>query len=212
MKRLICGALLSCLVASAAMAETTGKLTQNGSQLSEINHKGLVQLQQASVQEKASVNGRLIAKEVQFLKALQVNGRVELEKNKVSGPINVDGRATLKDTEVKAESYFRGVAILEDSRFVGSVTIRGDQGSRLKSAELASVLNFLGNELEILGKTNLKKIIVDPSPEHPVGPVLRMSSETVVEGDIEFRSIAGRVYVEPGTVLKGKVINGQVVR
>ncbi|UOE99998.1 hypothetical protein [Bdellovibrio reynosensis] len=213
MKPVIASTLLSLLVGvSTACAGTSGKLAKDVTNLNDLNHNGVAEIQNGSVKGSAKIRGRLIAKDVQFAKSLDVNGRVELDKSQVAESLNVDGRATLKDSSVRGESYFRGVAILEQSHLQGAVTIRGDQGSSLRNVTLDSSLNFLGNELEITGKSSVKKIAVDPSPEHPLGPIIRLGADVTVDGDIEFRSAPGRVYVSPTTVIRGKVIKGEVLR
>lgn len=177
---------LLCFQQSVVAMQSYGYQALQSQMLNNINHSGMLKLEQTNVSEETIVNGFLKAKKSKLNK-LTVNGDVDLDNVDVNGQVTINGKMTTEDTHLKDTVTIRGQILAEDSKFEKEI-------------------NLYGNHSEF-ENCNLKNITLQKTSDNET--LHLYLEETHVEGDIVFKH-PGVVHMDKESSIGGQVEGGKV--
>jgi len=124
------------------------------------------------------------------LKGTLVNGVINAEDSKFSG-LEVNGSAKLAQCTINHNAIIRGLLKAFNTRFQKELTVYSDK-------------IFLTNSLV---KRNLHIV------EGKKAPVVHLNESSKIEGNVIFDAKnPGVVFIAGGSVVSGKIINGEIVK
>lgn len=199
------------LVVSSAWAEGeqhfgTGTAEIENKHFEQISHNGPLHLEEVTVTQLVTVNGSLTAEESQF-QDLTVNGQVELDEVQIKGRASIHGALKAKESRIQHLNV-SGAVELEEVEIAGPAAITG----RLKAekTKFLGPLSVVSNQIELSESEamTIRVEVVQPPQEQ----IVKLEDQSRVIGNIEFVAGNGKVMVEKGSTLEGRVIGGQLIQ
>ncbi len=135
--------------------------------------------------------------------------------------LNVSGKADLRQVHVGGDGHVAGMLSASDSTFQ-DLTVAGK--ASLDHAVISGVVHISGmvkatqcvfkgpvhlsTDASYFSNTKLQSVEVNAGNDFPV---IYLSENTIILGDIVFSSRNGKVYVDSSVKINGKLIGGQLI-
>ena len=196
-------------------AETyNGPTFLSGKKFKKLTVYGPTDLRDVNVSEKLDVAGPLSVNKAQ-INEIKVAGPVDLNGSKI-GFFNIYGPLDIKDSQINEDSTLYGPLEAIGSKFDKGLTVYARE-LHFESSSLKSLIVFYSRKDEKGLNFNLGnkiKITIGGNSDDETksdSPIVYLKKGSKIFGGVEFKGDPGKVILEDGSKVHGKIINGKVI-
>lgn len=146
-----------------------------------------------------------------FTTAMVVNGNVQTKSSNINNTLTVNGSLTAHQSTFNGPLTVNGSLKAQASKFVNT-TINGSLNC--KKCVFLKDLTVSSNQIQ-LSHSSLKNLTINGQSgglfSSKKTPKLYLNNSSIVAGNITFKNSSGVVYLNSGSKITGKIINGKSV-
>jgi predicted acyltransferase (DUF342 family) len=155
----------------------------------------------------ATLSGKASMSHDQFLGDVNIAGSVEMKHVEFEKTLSVSGAIRAQQSHFAGNVDFKGDLDDDTSVYDGSLTLVG-QG-RFSKTVLKKDTEFHSDQIEFSG-SETRSLIFKKKRFDSKSHYLYINKNTTVHGDIVFENERGKVFLENGSQILGKVVGGTV--